>query len=442
MIEKLQTIFKIPELKKKIIFTLFILFICRVGVHIPLPGIDVNALSYTFAQSQNALFGMFDMFTGGAFKKAAIFALGIMPYISASIIIQLLGTVFPTIAKMQKDEDGRKKITQYTRYGTVLLSAAQGYGVAIFLQSMNDSAGLMVVPNPGLFFQVMTMIILSTGTVIMMWLGEQITAKGIGQGISLIITLGIVARFPQAVLEEITQLQNNNREIIVELLLWVGMIGAISAVVVLTEGMRKLSVNYAKRQVAGRIQGGQASFLPLKINIAGVMPIIFAQSIMFVPTSLAQLLPEDSFARDLITEAFNYQSYSYMIIYVIVIVFFTYFYTAITFNTDDVSNSLKQSNGFIPGLKPGKDTSEYIDYVLTRITLPGSLFLAIIAIMPNIVMKIYPGVSYNLASFFGGTGLIIIVGVSLDTLSKIESYLMMHHYDGFLSTGKIQGRSV
>ncbi|MBN1970285.1 MAG: preprotein translocase subunit SecY [Candidatus Delongbacteria bacterium] len=439
MIEKLQTVFKIPELRKKIIFTLLILFICRVGVHIPLPGIDVTALSYHFSQAQNSLFGMFDMFTGGAFSNAAIFALGIMPYISASIIIQLLGTVFPTIAKMQKDEEGRKKITQYTRYGTVLLSAAQAYGVSVLLVSMNSS-GVMVVPNPGLFFQIMTMLILSTGTVIMMWLGEQITLKGIGQGISLIITLGIVARFPQAVLEEVVQLQNNNREIIIEILLWVGMLGAIAAVVALTQALRKISVHYAKRQIAGRVQGGQASFLPIKLNIAGVMPIIFAQSIMFVPSTMAQLMPEESPVREFILNIFAYHSYSYMAIYVLVIVFFTYFYTAIAFNTEDISNNLKQGNGFIPGLKPGKETSDYLDFVVSRITLPGSLFLAVIAIMPNLVVNFFPGVSYNLASFFGGTGLIIIVGVALDTLAKIESYLLMHHYDGFLSTGKLQGR--
>ena len=440
MIDKLQTITKIPELRKKILFTLIILFICRVGVHIPLPGINVGALGEYFNQAQNSLLGMYDMFTGGAFQKAAIFALGIMPYISASIIIQLLGTVFPVIGKMQKEDDGRKKITQYTRYGTVLLSAAQGYGIAIFLVSMNSSGGALVVPEAGPMFYIMTMITLATGTMVLMWLGEQITNGGIGNGISLIITLGIIARFPQAVLEEFIQVSNGNREIILEIILWAGILGAISAVILLTQGMRKIVVHYAKRQVSGRAQGGQVSHIPLKLNIAGVMPIIFAQAIMFVPNSVAQLLPEGLALRDWIFELFNYQSYSYMIIYMFVIIFFTYFYTAITFNPDDVSNNLKQSGGFIPGVKPGADTADYIDNVLSRITLPGSVFLGFIAIMPNIVMKFSPGVSYGFASFFGGTGLIIIVGVALDTLQQIESYLLMHHYDGFLKTGKMQGR--
>lgn len=441
MIDKIQTMLKIPELKKKIFFTLMILFICRVGVHIPLPGIDLNALGMTFAQSNNALFGMFDMFTGGAFKKAAIFALGIMPYISASIIIQLLGSVFPPIQKMQRDPDGRKKITQYTRYGTVALSFAQGYGVAVFLESLNSATGYAVVPSPGFFFQVMTALTLATGTLIMMWLGEQITAKGIGQGISLIITIGILARFPQAVLEEFIQLQSGNREIIVELILWAGMLGAISAVVLLTQGLRKIPVNYAKRQIAGRSSGGHVSFLPIKVNVAGVMPIIFAQSIMFVPSTAAQMMPVDSPVRDFIQQIFHWQSWSYMGIYMLVIVFFTYFYTAITFNPDDVANNLKQGGGYVPGIKPGNDTAQYIDNVLSKITLPGSLFLGFIAILPNIIMKVYPGVSYNFAQFFGGTGLIIIVGVAVDTLAQVESYLLMHHYDGFLSTGRMQSRS-
>ncbi|MDA3885948.1 MAG: preprotein translocase subunit SecY [Candidatus Delongbacteria bacterium] len=439
MIDKLQKIMKIPELRKKILFTLGILFICRVGAHIPLPGINLGALSYFFEQAQNSLFGMFDMFTGGAFKKAAIFALGIMPYISASIIIQLLGSVFPTISKMQRDEDGRRKITQYTRYGTVFLAAAQGWGVAKFLVSMN-SEKMAVVPNPSLGFYLMTMLTLATGTILLMWLGEQITNKGIGSGISLIITLGILARFPMAVIEEFVQLQNGNREIVVELILWVGMLGAIAAVVLLTQAVRKISVHYAKRQVAGRSSANQVSHIPLRLNMAGVMPIIFAQSIMFFPNTFAQFLPEESIAREWIIRLFDYSSYSYMGIYMLVIIFFTYFYTAITFNPDDVANNLKQSGGFIPGVKPGKNTADYIDAVVSKISLPGAIFLGLIAIMPNIVMKIYPAVSYNLAAFFGGTSLIILVGVGLDTLQQIESFLLMHHYDGFLKTGKLKGR--
>jgi preprotein translocase subunit SecY len=439
MIEKLQTIMKIPELKKKILFTLGILFICRVGAHIPMPGIDVGALGYYFNQAQNSLFGMFDMFTGGAFQKAAIFSIGIMPYISASIIIQLLGSVFPTISKMMRDEDGRRKITQWTRYGTVLLAAAQGWGVAKFLVSMNTDY-MKVVPDPTVGFYLMTMLTIATGTIVLMWLGEQITSKGIGNGISLIITIGIIARFPSAVLEEVTQLSNGNRELVVELIIWAGMLGMIAAVVLMTQAIRKVQVHYAKRQVAGRTYQNQVSFIPLRINMAGVMPIIFAQSIMFFPTTLAAFLPDNSMLKTALLSLFDYRSYSYMGIYMLVIIFFTYFYTALTFNPDDVANNLKQSGGFIPGVNPGKNTADYIDNIVTRISLPGSIFLGLVAIMPNVVTKMFPGVSYNLAAFFGGTSLIIFVGVALDTLTQIESYLLMHHYDGFLKTGKLRGR--
>ena len=439
MIEKIQTIMKIPELRKKILYTIGILFVCRVGAHIPMPGINVGALANYFNSSSNTLFGMFDMFTGGAFTKAAIFSIGIMPYISASIIIQLLGSVFPTISKMQRDEDGRRKIAQWTRYGTVVLASAQGWGVAKFLVSMN-SEYIQVVPSVTTGFYLMTMLTIATGTIVLMWLGEQITAKGIGNGISLIITIGIIARFPSAVLEEFVQLQNGNRELVVELIIWVGMLGMIAAVVLLTQAYRKVNVHYAKRQVGGRSYNNQMSYIPLRLNMAGVMPIIFAQSIMFFPSTIATFLPDDSYLKGLIFNMFDYRSFSYMGIYMLVIIFFTYFYTALTFNPDDVANNLKQSNGFIPGVNPGRNTAEYIDHVVTRISLPGAIFLGIIAIMTNVIVMIFPGVSYNLASFFGGTSLIIMVGVALDTLSQIESYLLMHHYDGFLKTGKLRGR--
>ncbi len=439
MIEKIQTILKIPELRKKIFFTIGILFVCRVGAHIPMPGIDVGAMSYYFNQAQNTLFGMFDMFTGGAFQKAAIFSIGIMPYISASIIVQLLGSVFPTISKMQKDEDGRRKITQWTRYATVFLAAAQGWGVAKFLVSMNSET-MLVVPDPSTGFYVMTMLTIATGTIVLMWLGEQITANGIGNGISLIITVGIIARFPSAVFEEFVQLQQGNRELVVELIIWVGMLGMISAVVLMTQAVRKVNVHYAKRQAAGRSFQNKSSFIPLRLNMAGVMPIIFAQSIMFFPTTIAQFLPDGSYTKDMILMLFDYRSFYYMGIYMLVIVFFTYFYTALTFNPEDVANNLKQSGGFIPGVNPGKKTADYIDAVVTRISLPGSIFLGTVAIMTNVIVIIFPGISYNLAMFFGGTSLIIIVGVGLDTISQIESHLLMHHYDGFMKTGKIRGR--
>lgn len=438
MIDKLQTILKIPELKKKIFFTIAILFVCRVGTHIPIPGINIGALAMFFSQMQSSMFGMFDLFTGGAFQKAAVFALGVMPYISASIIIQLLGTVFPTIAKMQKEEDGRRKMTKYTRYGTVFIAAAEAWGVAIFLEKMGSG----IVGTPGFGFRIITMLTMVTGTLFLMWLGEQISNRGLGNGLSMIITIGILARFPDAIMEEMVQLSSGNREIVLEVILWGGLIAAIGAVIMLTQGIRKVSVHYAKRQVGSKVFGGQVAHLPLKINLAGVMPIIFAQSIMFVPNTVAQLMPDGFVVKDWINYIFAYHSYSYMAVYMLVIVFFTYFYTAIMFNPEEVSNSLKQNGGFIPGVKPGKDTSEYIDSVLSKITLPGSLFLGLIAIMPNIIVKFNPSVSYNFASFFGGTSLIIVVGVALDTLQQIESYLLMHHYDGFMSTGKVQGRSL
>jgi len=301
MIDKLQTILKIPELKKKIFFTMAILFVCRVGTHIPIPGINLDALAMFFSQAQSSMFGMFDLFTGGAFQKAAVFALGVMPYISASIIIQLLGTVFPTIAKMQKEEDGRRKMTKYTRYGTVLISAAEAWGVAIFLEKMGSG----IVGTPGFGFRMVTMLTMVTGTLFLMWLGEQISNKGLGNGLSMIITIGILARFPDAVLEEITQLSSGNREIVLEILLWGGLLLAIAAVIMLTQGIRKVSVHYAKRQVGNKVFGGQVAHLPLKVNLAGVMPIIFAQSIMFVPNTIAQLLPDGLIVKDIYYPIFN-----------------------------------------------------------------------------------------------------------------------------------------
>jgi len=438
MIDKIQTILKIPELKKKIFFTIAILFVCRVGTHIPIPGINLDALAMFFSQMNSGMFGMFDLFTGGAFQKAAVFALGVMPYISASIIIQLLGTVFPMIAKMQKEEDGRRKMTKFTRYGTVFIAAAEAWGVAIFLEKMGSG----IVGSPGFGFRMVTMLTMVTGTLFLMWLGEQISNRGLGNGLSMIISIGILARFPDAVLEEFIQLQSGNREIVLEIILWGGMLAAIAAVIMLTKGARNISVHYAKRQSGGKVFGGQVAHLPLKVNLAGVMPIIFAQSIMFVPNTVAQLLPDGLIVKDWISAIFAYHSYSYMAVYMLVIVFFTYFYTAIMFNPEDVSNNIKQAGGFIPGVKPGKDTAQYIDSVLSRITLPGSLFLGLIAITPNLIVKFNPSVSWNFASFFGGTSLIIVVGVSLDTLQQIESYLLMHHYDGFMTTGKVQGRSL
>ncbi len=440
MIESFQNIFKIPELKRRILFTLGILVVYRFGGHVPTPAIDTRALGEFFVQAQNTLFGLYDMFAGGAFRKATVFALGIMPYISASIIIQLLGAVIPYFQKLQKEgEEGRKKITQYTRYGTVLISALQAYGVSVFLENIPiTQSGLLVVPHPGLGFRLLTMLTLTAGTVLIMWLGEQIDDKGIGNGISLIIFIGIIARFPNAVLDETQQLIAGNRALLMEIFLWGLMFLTVAAVVMLTQGTRKIPVQYAKRVVGRKIYGGHSTHIPMRVNTAGVMPIIFAQSIMFIPSTFGTFFPNSEFVSSLVA-VFDIQSWVYWLFYGVMIVFFTYFYTAIVFNPVDIAENMQKYGGFIPGVRPGKKTSEYLDYILTRITLPGSIFLAIIAIFPYFIMK-YTNVSYNFASFYGGTGLLIVVGVALDTLQQVESHLLMRHYDGFMKTGRLRGR--
>ncbi|GBE28649.1 preprotein translocase subunit SecY [bacterium BMS3Bbin03] len=440
MIESFQNIFKIPELKRRILFTLGILIVYRFGGHVPTPAIDTRALGEFFLQAQNTLFGLYDMFAGGAFRKATVFALGIMPYISASIIIQLLGAVVPYFQKLQKEgEEGRKKITQYTRYGTVLISALQSYGVSVFLENIPvTQSGLSVVPHPGIGFRLLTMLTLTAGTVLIMWLGEQIDDRGIGNGISLLIFIGIIARFPNAVLDEAQQLIAGNRAILMEISLWALMFGTVAAVVILTEGTRKIPVQYAKRVVGRKIYGGHSTHIPMRVNTAGVMPIIFAQSIMFIPSTFGTFFPNNEFVTSLVA-LFDMKSPLYWLIYGLMIVFFTYFYTAIVFNPVDIAENMQKYGGFIPGVRPGKKTSEYLDYILTRITLPGSVFLAIIAIFPYFIMK-YSNVSYNFASFYGGTGLLIVVGVALDTLQQVESHLLMRHYDGFMKTGRLRGK--
>lgn len=440
MIESFQNIFKIPELKRRILFTLMILIVYRFGGHVPTPAIDTRAMAEFFVQAQNTLFGLYDMFAGGAFRKATVFALGIMPYISASIIIQLLGAVMPYFQKLQKEgEEGRKKITQYTRYGTVLISALQAYGVSVFLENIPvTQSGLLVVPHPGLGFRLLTMLTLTAGTVLIMWLGEQIDDRGIGNGISLIIFIGIIARFPNAVLDETQQLIAGNRALLMEVFLWALMFATVAAVVMLTQGTRKIPVQYAKRVVGRKIYGGHSTHIPMRVNTAGVMPIIFAQSIMFIPSTFGTFFPNSELVSSAVA-MFDIQSWLYWFIYGIMIVFFTYFYTAITFNPVDVAENMQKYGGFIPGIRPGKKTSEYLDYILTRITLPGSIFLALVAIFPYFIMK-YTNVSYNFASFYGGTGLLIVVGVALDTLQQVESHLLMRHYDGFMKTGRLRGR--
>lgn len=434
MIQTFQNIFKIPELRKRVLFTLGILVVYRVGGHIPTPGIDAKALGEFFAQARGSLFGLYDMFVGGAFQKATVFSLGIMPYISASIIIQLLGAVVPFFQRLHKEgEEGRRKITQYTRYGTVLIAAMQALGTAVFLESLN-SKGIAVVPNPGMGFKLLTMLTFTCGTIFIMWLGEKITERGIGNGISLIIFIGIIARFPTSVFDEIRFLFSGQRNIFTEIFLIAFMVVVIGAIVLVTRAQRRIPVQYAKRVVGRRVYGGQATHIPLSVNTAGIIPIIFAQSIMFAPSTLTSFFPNSEFMQN-VAAMFNPGAFLYSFAYGLLIIFFAYFYTAIVFNPVDLADNMRKYGGFIPGIRPGKNTSEFIDKILTRITLPGAIFFAMIAVLPYFLMT-----GLNVQFYFGGTGLLIVVGVALDTLSQIESHLVMRHYEGFLKKGKIRGR--
>ncbi|MFB0516789.1 MAG: preprotein translocase subunit SecY [Candidatus Neomarinimicrobiota bacterium] len=438
MIEKFTTSFKIPELRRRILFTLALLFVFRIGAHVPIPGINSEALAAAMQGFANTLLGLYDMFSGGAFAQATVFALGIMPYITASIIIQLMGAVVPYFQRLQKEgEEGRRKITQLTRYGTVAISAIQAYSVAHLLQGLDTPVGNVVL-NPGIGFQMMTVLTIVTGTIFIMWLGEQITEHGIGNGISLIIMVGILSRAPNVLLTEITLINQQLRNILLDVILLGIMIIIVGLVVGLTQGTRRIPVQYAKRVVGRKVYGGQTTHIPLRINTAGVMPIIFAQAIMFIPSTLGTAFRESVFIQGLMS-FFSIYHPIYWIIFGIIIIFFTYFYTAIAFNPVEVADNMKKQGGFIPGVRPGKKTAEFIDNILTRVTLPGSIFLALVAIFPYVLMKA-TGINYDLASFFGGTSLLIVVGVGLDTLQQIESHLLMRHYDGFLKSGRIRGR--
>lgn len=438
MLEKFTNSFKIPELRRRIMFTLALLFVYRIGAHVPIPGINSEALKAAMQNFANTLLGLYDMFSGGAFAQATVFALGIMPYITASIILQLMGAVVPYFQRLQREgEEGRRKMTQLTRYGTVLIAAIQAFSVAVFLQGLDTPVGRVVL-FPGIGFRLMTMITIVTGTVFVMWLGEQITEHGIGNGISLIIMVGIISRAPNVFFNEINLINQQLRNILLDVILIGIMIVIVGLVVGLTQGTRKIPVQYAKRVVGRKVYGGQTTHIPLRINTAGVMPIIFAQAIMFIPSTLGTAFRDSAFVQGLMS-VFSISSPVYWIIFGVIIVFFTYFYTAVAFNPVEVADNMKKQGGFIPGVRPGKKTAEYIDNILTRVTLPGSIFLALIAIFPYILMKAM-GINYDLASFFGGTSLLIVVGVGLDTLQQIESHLLMRHYDGFLKSGKIRGR--
>ena len=438
-VQTVQNIFKIDELRSRIFTTILLLIVVRIGAHVTLPGIDVTLLAASSKHGGDDLFGLFDLFVGGAFNNAAIFALGIMPYITASIILQLGGIVVPQLQKMQKEgEEGRRKINQWTRMLTVLIAALQGWGFSVRMSNM-EANGIPVVPQGGILFVIATVILLAAGTMFLMWIGEQITERGIGNGISLIIFVGIVARLPGALYQEIAQIfQLGERTWIVEVIIMLFLAGIIGSVILITQGARRIPVQYAKRQVGRKVFGGTTQYIPLRVNTAGVMPIIFAQSLMFIPNTILSFFPESPFIYA-IASAFQERSIVYSVIYGTMVVLFTYFYTAIVFNPGDIADNMKKQGGFIPGIRPGLPTKEYIDNVLTKITLPGSFYLALIAIMPTFATHVL-GVTGSFASFFGGTSLLIVVGVCLDTLQQVESYLLMRHYDGFMKSGKIKGR--
>ena len=437
MLSAIGSIFRIKELRDRLLFTVALLVVYRIGGHIPAPGIDSRALSQFFATSGGGgLFGLYDLFVGGAFVKMSIFALGIMPYISSSIIMQLMTAVVPYFQRLQKEgEEGRKKIVQFSRYGTVLLAAAQSFGTAQYLAAQS-AGGLRIVPDPGFGFTLMTMLTFTAGTIFIMWLGEQITDKGIGNGISLIIFIGIVARFFPGTFQELEELFAGRRNLFSELLLVLIMVGMIAAVVAVTRAQRRIPVQYAKRVIGRKIYGGQSTHIPLSVNTAGIIPIIFAQSIMFAPTTLASFIPITGVV-DAVNAIFQPGGFTYSFIYATLIVFFAYFYTAIVFNPIDLADNMRKGGGFIPGIRPGKKTSEYIDRVLTRITLPGALFFALIAIIPDVLIR-----RFGITFYFGGTSILIVVGVALDTLQQIESHLLMRHYEGFMKKGRIRGRSL
>ncbi|MBU1863950.1 MAG: preprotein translocase subunit SecY [Candidatus Omnitrophica bacterium] len=448
MIQAFFNIFKIPDLKKKVLFTLFIIGVYRIGAFIPTPGIDGHELSLFFERvTQSAgggLFGIMSMFTGGALNNMTIFALGIMPYISASIIFQLLTVVIPALEKLSKEgEEGRRKIIQYTRYGTVVLSLIQSFFISMWLENPNAFQGHLIVPNPGWAFRIMTMITLTTGTAFIMWLGEQIDERGIGNGISLIITANIISRLPVALYQTfilISPFDPARQQMPYWKLavLFVLMVGTVVGVILIIQGQRKIPVQYAKRVVGRKMYGGQSTYLPLRVNQAGVIPVIFAQSVILFPATLAGFIA-NPFLRSL--AGILQGGFWSGILYALLIGFFCYFYTAITFNPVDIAENIKKYGGFIPGVRPGKATAEFLDFVMTRIVLSGAVFLALIALFPKIISspKVM-NIPYLIASFFGGTGLLIIVGVLLDTTKAIESQLVMRHYDGFVKKGRIKGR--
>ncbi len=436
ILDSFRDIFRIPELRKRIFFTLGLLAVYRIGTHVPVPGIDSKALSEFFRQMQGTIFGMIDLFAGGGLRRLSIFALGIMPYITASIIMELLIPVFPALEKLHKEgEEGRKKLVQYTRIATVFISLFQSLGIAIWLENPANFQGRLIVPYPGWSFKLLTMITVTAGTSFLMWLGEQITEKGIGNGISLIIFAGIIARYPAYFARTVALVKTRQVHMFLLLMLLVFMVFVVAGVVLITMGQRKIPVQYARRVIGRRVYGGQNTYLPLRVNQAGVIPIIFAIAILQFPQTISAFLGANNPVLKNFSTIFSTYHPVGMFLYAVLIIFFTYFYTAITFNPKEISDNIKKYGGFIPGIRPGKATSEYLDKVMTRIAFPGGIFLAVIALLPVLLIK-----WLNVPFYFGGTSLLIVVGVALDTLQQIESHLIMRQYEGFLTKGRMRGR--
>jgi len=435
MVGGFQNIFKIPELKKRILFTFGMLMVYRIGCAVPTPGIDADALATFFARARGTLLGLFDMFSGGALERLSVFALGIMPYISASIILQLLTVVIPHLDRLSKEgESGRKKITQYTRYGTVVLSIIQGFGISIGLETMTTPGGAAVVAHPGWSFRFMTVLTLTAGTAFIMWLGEQITERGIGNGISLIIFAGIVARMPSAVGNTFRLMRTGEMAAFLALVLVALMVVVVAIIIFVERGQRRIPVQYAKRIVGRRMYGGQATHLPLKINTSGVIPPIFASSIIMFPATVANFIKIPWMQS--VAQAMEPGGIVYNLVYVGFIVFFCYFYTAVTFNPVDVADNMKKYGGYIPGIRPGKRTADYIDKVLTRITFGGAIYVSAVCVLPTLLIS-----KFKVPFYFGGTALLIVVGVAIDTISQMESHMLARHYEGFMKKGGgIRGR--
>jgi len=458
MLDSIRNIFSIPELRKRVIFTLLLLAVYRIGAQIPNPGISASALAEFWQTQKGTIFGFIDLFSGRSMSRMTIFALGIMPYISASIILQLLQVVWPYLERLSKEgELGRKKITQYTRYGTLVICIIQGSGIGIFLQALRSPGGAPIVPNPGIGFQLLTVLTLTTGTVFIMWLGEQISERGIGNGISLIIFAGIVVDFPRSIQSVVMGFRTGNMDPLRFIFLVVLMLAVVAIIVFVERGQRRIPVSYAKRVVGRKVYGGQSTHLPLRVNTGGVIPIIFAASIITIPQTIAQLIKIPVFQT--ISRQFNIGMPLYNLLYISAIIFFTYFYVSIVFNPVDVADNLRKYGGFIPGIRPGKNTSDFIDTTLSRITLIGAVYLAAIAILPEflitgIKVQALPFVGnfleanlpkwftqgLNVDFYFGGTSILIVVGVAMDTLQQIEAQLVMRHYDGFMRRSRIRGR--